>query len=426
MANVYNTFEFIGNLSIAKETEKFKPHILNKYDSKWVKETLKVNVRANNSSELVIIEDGYFDKSDYSVDKETTGSKDSSGVYQKGSKLNIAWKDRNNKTILDKLAYNSKFVLDLSNNKERYPIINKIKEIDTELSKLNKKENLSQDEKTNKENLENAKKIEQDRLQKLSDKKHEYISRVDMIQDLIKILNTEEGANTVFKVTGNINYSRGWKDKNVIYRNFEVKNIEKAVDGEKLKLNGMIDLFFNENSLVEDNFEDTHKYIINGWTKSYDSSLKQQIFFPIKVVADGSKLDHNNEKHMKRLNGLVKPFRVEDDSIYELQYEVKFANGSEKTEITMKDLTDFQRDLIEDGIVTFEEIKMELGGNKFGDRVTETRLFNINFRDFKSGAEKTPLSLEDLVPEVDETEGELEEVDNNTSSDLEEDIDDLI
>ena len=37
---IYNTFEFVGTLGVAKETEKFKPYTKNTYDSGWVKEEL--------------------------------------------------------------------------------------------------------------------------------------------------------------------------------------------------------------------------------------------------------------------------------------------------------------------------------------------------------------------------------------------------
>lgn len=249
-----------------------------------------------------------------------------------------------------------------------------------------------------------------------------------MIAKLKEILNTPEGTNTVFKITGNINYSE-WNGK--VYRTFQVNKIEKAVKGEKLRLNGQLDLYFNQQSLDESLFEDTKKYYLNAWTKTYDGQLKQEIYVPITLIADGSRLDLTNEKHLKRLEGLVKRFRVTDDeTIYQFSYEVKFANGSERVEITMDDLSDIQKEYIEDGIMTFEEAVMDLGGNKFGDRVNETRLFKpAHIKDFPDGAMETDLKLEDFIIER-EDDKKTEDIDDETVNEEEtpedDELDDLI
>ena len=136
---------------------------------------------------------------------------------------------------------------------------------------------------------------------------------------------------------------------------------------------------------------------------------------------------------MKRLNGLIKPLKnfEDDEVIYQLPYEVKFANGSEKVEITMDDLTDYQRELIEDGVLTFEEAKMDLGGDKFGNRVREIRLFKPYIKDdFMNGAVDTDLTLDDFViirpeKEAEKPKEEETEIDNTVDED-EEDVDDLI
>jgi hypothetical protein len=339
---VYNTFEFIANLSLPKETEKFKNYTKTQYDSKWVNEELKINARIPDSSELLTIKDGYFNKSDYSFEKQGLGKKKDDGAYEQGSKIKVSWEDRTNKTILDKIVNYQKFVLDLSNNKERYDIRQAVEKLnddainDEDLTKIKNKFKEIIGEATDNKDI---KKSLEEELTRLEGLKTEYLSRVDMIPDIKKLLNTAEGTNTVFKITGNINYSE-WKGK--VYRSFDVQKIEKATDKEKqkLKLNGMIDIYFNSTSLDESTFETSKKYIINAWTKTYDSQLKQQIYVPIMLIADGSKLDFENEKHVKRLNGLVKPFRFDiegkekdEDKIYQVQFEVKIARGAERVEI---------------------------------------------------------------------------------------------
>ena len=429
---IYNTFEFVGTLGVAKETEKFKPYTKNTYDSGWVKEELKLNVKANESSEMISIADGYFDKKGYTFGRKGAKIKQEDGSFKETPDLKIAWEDRKSKTIIDKVASYQKYVLDLSNNKERYDLRQAIEKLsddavsDETIEELKKKFILISGLKETKDMVETLK----EELDNLNNKKTEYLSRVDMIEDVKKLINTEQGTNTIFKITGNIVFSE-WKGK--VYKTFEVNRIEKATSKDKLKLSGNLDLYFTQESLDDSSFEETKKYIINAHTKTYDGQLKKQIYVPLTLVADGSRLDFNNEKHVKRLNGLIKPLKnfEDDEVIYQLPYEVKFANGSEKVEITMDDLTDYQRELIEDGVLTFEEAKMDLGGDKFGDRVREIRLFKPYIKDdFMNGAVDTDLTLDDFViirPEKEAEKPKEEEVEiDNTVDEDEEDVDDLI
>ena len=49
-------------------------------------------------------------------------------------------------------------------------------------------------------------------LDDLNNKKTEYLSRVDMIEHVKKLINTDQGTNTIFKMTGHIVFSE-WKGK---------------------------------------------------------------------------------------------------------------------------------------------------------------------------------------------------------------------
>ena len=428
MPKIYNTFEFICNLSQPKETEKFKSYEKKEFDSKWVKESLKLNAKIPTSSELITIEDGYYNKKDYSIEKDGEGKKNSDGTYTKGNKIKISWKDRANETLIEKVANYQKFVLDLSNNKERYDVRKAIEKLEDDARSEDDDKYIETIKKYFKIEIEDIKELIstfKETLEGLENCKQEFISRVDMIAKLRQLIKTELGTNTVFKITGDIGFSE-WNGK--VYRTFNVKKIEKALPTDKLKLNGNLDLYFNQQSLNQSLFEDTKKYIVNAWTMTYDSQLKTNIYVPVTLVADGSRLDLTNEKHTKKLEGIIKRFKVEDDEkIYQIAYEVKFANGSERVEITMEDLTETQREYIEDDLMTFEDAVNELGGNKFGDRVNETRLFKPScLKDFPNGAIETTLEIEDFIIEREKAEDKTITEDKDTTGDNEEDIDDLI
>lgn len=411
MAKVFNAFEFIGGLELRKDTDKFKSYDKQEFESGWVRERLMVNVKAGDSSMLVEISDMYSSKAGYSLKKRGKSIKNEDGSYTKGEDITIPWKDRLSKAALDNVANWQKFVLDFSNNKERYELRNAIQKL--EANELSDEEKNALVNKFKTDDIE----VLKQKLVEMESMKHEFLNRVD----LIKVLQEElpKHPNMRFKVTGNITFSQSPKD-NRVYRTFEVNKIEKALDTDKTALKGNLDIFFNENSLNEETFEETKKYIITGYIKTYDTQLQQDIYVPQTLIMDASKLDLNNSKHKAKVNVLINPFRdCDEDKIYELQYVVKFARGAERKEITLEDLTETQRESIEADLITFEEVKRELGGNTFGDRVDETRLVGINVIDYPNGREETELELSSML--VDK-QSALNNTSSSEGSDLDENL----
>lgn len=425
---VYNTFDFVARLSMPKETEKFKVYTKTKSDSGWVNEELKLNAKISDSSELISIKDGYFDKANYELKKQGVGKKKDDGSFEKGADVKFAWKSRTNQAIIDKIANYQKFTLDLSNNKERYDLNKTIEKLsddavtDEAIEQAKNTYEIIKDKEDVKEIIEILK-TEYDRLLSL---KKEYLSRIDMIPDLKKLINTPEGTNTIFHITGDYEFSE-WNGK--VYQRFSVRRIEKATEeqSKKLKLKGTLDVYFKSDSLDSSAFDMTKKYILNVFTKTYDSQLKKDIYVPVQLIADASKLDLTKEKHQKLINGIIKPFNFDnkdENIIYQLPFNVKFANGSEKIELTYDDLTDVVKEYVDDGIMTLEEAIIELGGDKFGDRVNEIRLLKPVVKDFLTGAVETELTLEDLIIERQTNDSDNKETTseiNDTNSDEEDD-----
>lgn len=426
MAKVYNNFEFTSKLEILNDTEKFKAYKKHEASSGWINEELMINARNEDSAVLVSLKDGYYKQANYTFERNGIGEKNEDGSWKEAPKIKVNWNDRKNQTIIDKVANYQKYVLDFSNNKERYDLRIMIEKLENKAIQEEEKNKLIEEC----ENTYKTSKIDElkTKLKELEGLRYEFLSRVDMIEVFKK--EFPKYKDLVFKTTGNLTFSE-WKGN--VYRNFEVKKIEKALDTDKRILKADIDLYFNSESLDESLFEDTKKYIINAYTKSYDGQLKKEIFLPIALIMDASRLDLENKKHKGKVDFLINPLRVEDDNTYyQLQYNVKITRGAEKKEITIDDLTDFQRSQVEVGLKTLEQIKKDLGGNKFGDRVDEIRLININTKDFQNGAEETDLTIDDFIIKKEEDNEQVEntntttnneEIENNTQ---EEDLDDLI
>lgn len=78
---------------------------------------------------------------------------------------------------------------------------------------------------------------------------------------------------------------------------------------------------------------------------------------------------------------------------------VNMLDGAQKAEITEDMLTDEQKDDLECGLITMDDIRAEYGKDVYGDRIRELQ-FVKPARGFTKGSNETAYSVEDLeIPE---------------------------
>ena len=71
-------------------------------------------------------------------------------------------------------------------------------------------------------------------------------------------------------------------------------------------------------------------------------------------------------------------------------------NGAQKTEITEDMLTDEQKDDLECGLITMDDIRAELGGNVYGERIREYQ-FLKPAKGFTRGRVDTVYTEDDMI-----------------------------
>ena len=223
-------------------------------------------------------------------------------------------------------------------------------------------------------------------LEKSKKKRKEFIHESDFIDYLIKVLDNERSKNMIFRINGTAQYSYG-SNKDMYYRSFVPQKIFRVPDDTEQCCTGSMKLYFAEGAVDDTCVDETGDYIINAFVDYYDQNAKMNAFAPISVKI--------NKDH-KMANGFKKRFsKAEGDEIKELGVGVNFINGAQQVDITEDMLSDEQREAIEDGMITFEELKAELGGKANGERVTEIRLIGL-MKGYSSGVQDTMYSIEDL------------------------------
>jgi hypothetical protein len=122
---------------------------------------------------------------------------------------------------------------------------------------------------------------------------------------------------------------------------------------------------------------------------------------------------YEQDEISKKFNALMlKQFTVKDKSWKEFGLKVNMLDGAQKVEITDDMLNDFQKEMIELNPDYIDEIRKELGGNVYGDRIQEF-IITSTARGYSKGVKDTKYIDSDFViPEI-----EIKDKPNNSTED---------
>jgi hypothetical protein len=405
-----NTFEIIGKLSISKESEKFKPYEYRSFPSGWARSRLLFNIQSAENRHMLTTE-GMFKEDGtglvYTQEKNTVDEK--THVKIKGEKMQIPWKDRNKPEIIEQVANFKKFVVDLEQYGRRYKLENAVKK---------QEEGILTDEELAELNLD-AEELQHE-LELSKKRRKEFLSEYDFTEYLHKLLSSGKLKDKVFRVSGNILHTE-YNGK--IRKNLIPTRLYLEASNTPQTSTGTITVYYNKESLDIGSYESTKKYYVNGFVRDYDSSKKEIVPCPIQLVLDDNNED---EKASKTVKVLKRQFEVDGDSWKEFGVKVKLLDGAQKVDITDDMLTDFQKEMLELEAITMDDIRKEIGGDVYGERVQEIVIVNIS-KGFTKGRKDTVFVDSDFVIKAIEPE-QKETEDIGTEEDLDDlsDLDDIL
>lgn len=385
-------FEMVGKISLGKETDKFKPYSEHKYDSGWVKRRIMFNAICGDNRHLLTVDAGSFADGHGDVFTFSKGSVDDSGNKVKGESLKIPFKDRLTSPKLAEVAEFKKFVFDLEKPNRRYKLekaVEKIKEgtslTDEELKDLE---------------LDNETEVN-DALEKSNKKRHEFISEWDFAEFIKKVIDSGKYADKKFYIKGNANYSYS-DNKQQVYESYIPQRIYLAADDADEYSTGTIKIIFNKDSLDDMSVEEKGKYYVNGFMFEYDHNRKANIPVPVTVTIPVAS-DDADEKTKKKVEAIKRKFVIDDDTYKEIGLEINMLNGAQRVEITDDMLTDEQKEDLDCGLITLDDIRADLGGSVYGDRVQEYQFKKIA-RGYSRGRVDTVYTDDDFTIKPIETE----------------------
>lgn len=371
MAKLQNTFEFVGNLNLMKEpvkTTEFEK-------SGWLKKELKAVLNESKANGVFLTLEGGYYKSKGQPDKVYSFTKKLFG--ENGGKLELTWDDRNNQSIINKVAEFSKTVVDLTTDnevKEKYNTLRK------EIWKIENNENASDEDKEKLEQLYKA-------VKETVPHRYEFLHELDVINFFEK--HKEKLNGKKFKVKGEVKVSQ-WNGK--FYTSYVPSQFEVVNEEEPNKLALDLDLYFDKDVIDKTLFKSEKVMTFNTYILAYDSSHRKDVFMPLPTVLNASSYDPEDTKHNAHINIVEKFFTVKGKKVFQLPYSAKVISGSEVKDFSELDLNEDQKVLIDIGMATLDDFKPK--GLTFGDNLNEIRLLLPKIKDLGQGANFTTGAIE--------------------------------
>lgn len=387
-----NTFNFVGKIIPCKATDNFKPHDKVTFDSGWSKESIKFNVACGTNRHM--LETSVFTPKD--LEEVTIYTFVKREGEEKGHAEQIPYADRLDPEIVNAVQPFKKYVVDNE-------IPDRRKELKAALIAF--EDGTITDETMQKlgvTSIEDCKTA----FDKSCKKRHEFIWEGDFLDYLVKFVNSEKIKGINYRIMGE--YALEYNPQNdVWYRKFKPQRIYRADDSAEPKSQTEFVVTFGREAVDDADFEETGKLHINGYITQYlGKPYKKNCFAPMTFTVDGSK----DESAKKKALGFKRKFTFPDESdaeYREIGIVCDILDGAQVVEFTEDMLTDEERDDIECGLATFDEVKKEHNKDIYGDKITDIVVSALARNYVGKGATDTAYTAEDVgKPRCDELESD--------------------
>lgn len=238
----------------------------------------------------------------------------------------------------------------------------------------------------------------------VEDGKIKFISDFDFVETISNLFGKSYHEGKQFKLNGKILFDN-YIDKNDGCRKeiqkYIVTRIEEVIAPipENPYSTGVINMYLGDDCLKR--FGDVA--VLNGKTVMIDGKKKSDgtynyLGYDVKIEIP---LGADPEKADKAFEVYKEMYKGKNDRLHKIGLVCDLLNGYPEVEFTEDMLTDVEKDKIELGILTFEDIKADKGFGKGEFQKGFVRIKEV--RGFADGSEETALTLADIEPKQGET-----------------------
>lgn len=399
-----DTFEIIGTVH-AINSDKLKGFESKTSDKGYNTKTCRFNVKSGSNTIMCQVKGGVHvveSNGKTKVDPNEKVYTRSKGVDGKGENIQIPFADRKKEDVIESVAAFRRLIIDDEVKDSR----NKLWAIRKALTNGDSLTD-EQFEFLSVTTVEEAEEAIKNRA------RHEYLHEWDYADAVNKLVNS---ANGLYKVSGNVEISYDMATKTA-YKNYAVTKVEKMPDDVETHAYVSMDVYFNKDSLDIENWVETKGEkkipdisgvaVVNGKQMFYcnDSRYNIKGTFATDVAFEIPGIN----KNYGIKNRFAKSF--DDVTWKSIRLNLNIIDGTEEVELTEEMLTEDQLIDIECGATTLEEIKADMNGKIYGDRVRKYTFRSLTNQ--SKGEEDTEFTDEDMLPphSADTDADELEDED---------------
>ena len=129
---------------------------------------------------------------------------------------------------------------------------------------------------------------------------------------------------------------------------------------------------------------------------NYDSKAKKQLAFSQQIEYNFEKIHGENAD--KAYEVMKRIFDISGEELYKIGFKVNHINGTTSVPFRIEDATEEEREMVELGFMTIEDLKSQYGSGK-GAFVTKIEATGLA-KGYGNGAKETNQTLADYQEEV--------------------------
>lgn len=371
-----NTFNFVGKISIPKDTDKFKAFDISDVKGLYTKHTLTLNASCGDSRHSLRLQ-VFGDKNMSERNIYTLLNKNADGKYLF---VKIPFDERFEKA--KEVAPFKKFVIDTGDADER--------NIFYSMQNRYKNDGLTDEEKA-KYDIHSEKDIEK-LIENSYSQRKEFIYEYDFINELYDIFSKEEYQNMKFRISGNYQFTKSVdSDGNTkYYTEYIPTRIIRVKDSEEFSSIMAAEIIFSDSDCINivETIDGEKNKVLNGYLVNYNKNYKKDdmtsekyISMPISVNMNILS-DEGLEKFKEKLDVIT---ATSDYKVIGLV--LNCIDGSPTLNFSEDMLTEDEKADIECGFYTFEDLKKEKGAVK-GEKIKEFQFMKLA-TGYSGGAKNT-------------------------------------
>lgn len=371
-----NNFNFVGTISVPKDTDKFKSLNVENVKNTWMKKVLTLNVNCGDSRHNIRVSDfGDIDVNKRNV--YTMLNKNAEGKY---TNVKIPFAERHEK--VNDVAHFRRFVLDTGDADERSYLYELQKKI---------KNGTATAEEMAKYNVSTTEDVDA-LIEKSYSNRKEFITEYDFIDAVYEAFTKNDFTGVKFKVSGNYQFTKNVNDKGEVsyYTEYIPNRITRVKANEEVISEMSADIIYEDSNAIQtvEDINGNKNSFFYGYLVNYNKNYKKDVVGSQREISMAFAVNMSNlpEKAIERIKEKLDVMTA--TSKYKcMGIVVDCIDGSPTLNFTEDMLTEDEKLDIDCGITTFEEIRKEKGSVK-GDRIKEFR-FNRIATGYNSGAKDT-------------------------------------